>query len=231
VQKRCLPSDMKVERINHYKDLFLDHLQQHDLRGHEYMYEAQQIWQQQWDIEAIDLPSTYSKALTSSISGRLWGGSQNSAKESMEAMLNGSKEYMRSAFRDLLATEKDLGLRCDRFLFYCEEAIASVNVHKLDDHRHDRAVLSVYLAFTYPQLYTLYDHGLFANMMELLEARNIPTDIEIERYQKSMKAIHTIMAKDERWLPVIKEAIGEHYVDGSLLVMIDFARFVVSTDK
>jgi len=217
---------MKVERIQHYRDLFLDHLQQHDLRGHEYMYEAQNMWQSSWDIEAIDLPAVYSKALTSSISGRLWGGSQNSAKESMLAMLSTSKEYMRSAFRDLLSTEKDLGLRCDRFIFYCDEAIAAVKKDKMDDHRHDRSILSMYLAFEYPDTYTLYDHATFVTMMTALEARNIPTDIEIERYHKSMKAIHTVMAKDERWLPAMRKAVGQHYIDGSLLVMNDFARFV-----
>lgn len=222
---------MKVERIHHYKELFISHVQQHGLEDHLYMYEAQSSWQEHFDIEAIDLPTSYHNALQSTISGRLWGGSHNSAKESMLAMLDSSKEYMRSAFIDLFATEKDLSLRCDRFVFYCDEAIRSVTVPKMVDHRHDRTVMSMYLAFQYPEVYTLYEYDSFRKMMVQLESRNIPSDIEIERYHKSMKAIHTLLSKDERWFATLSKALGKYYIKGSLLAMVEFARYVSDTDK
>ncbi len=223
---------MKVDKIRHYKSLFVDHVREHGLWGHMYMYESQARWQSEWDIEALDLPSVFGKALTSTISGRLWGGSRNSAKESMLAMISSNKEFMRSAFRDLFSVEKDLGLRCDRFLFYCNQAINNVSDAKMIDHRHKRATMMLYLAFNFPDKYTLYKYGSFHKMMEKLESRNIPMDIELERYQKSMRAIYSVLSKDdEGWESMLATALGDHYLPGSLMVMNDFAMFVASQEE
>jgi len=220
---------MKVDKIKHYQSLFIDHVQRQGLREHLYQYEVQYNWQQHWDIESLELYSVYDNALTSSISGRLWGGSQNSAKESMLAMIKSQKEFVRSAFRDLFAHEKDLGLRCDRFLFYCDEAIKGVADKKMVDHRHDRRIMSLYLALESPSEYALFDYEYFHKMMVKLEARNIPTQYELSRYQKSMKAIHTVMSKDEKWTATMKAAVGENYTEGSLLIMQEYMQFVVES--
>ena len=217
---------MKVERIQHYRDLFVDHIQQNGLPEHLYRYEAQQVWQQAWDIEELDFPSMYDRSLQSSISGRLWGGSKNSAKESMLAMLRGNKEFIRSAFRDLLAVEKDLGLRCDRFLFYCDEAIKPVLSRDILEHKHDRQMMAVYLTLAYPAEYCLYHYDEFLGMMQLLEARNIPTNIELERYMKSMKAIYGILRKDDVFVAEIAKALGPYYAEDSILPINEFAKFV-----
>lgn len=222
---------MKLEKIKSYQKQFLDHIAKHGLRGREYMYEAQSNWQSHWDIESLDLTTVYDKSLTSTISGRLWSGSQNSAKESMIEMLSVQKEYVRSAFRDLFSVEKDLGLRCDRFMFYCDEAIKSVTKSNILEHKHDRSIMCLYLTFNFPDEYALYDYTVFRGMMERLESRNIPTEIELERYQKSMRAIHTVMSKNEDWQDLLRSAIGRYYIPGSLLVMNDFAHYVYWTSK
>ena len=219
---------MKVEKIKHYQALFLNHVTRKGLPENLHMYRSQQVWGREWDIESMTFHSMYDKSLTNDISGRIWGGSKNSAKESMLAMIEQNKEFMRSAFRDLFAVEKDLGLRCDRFMFYCDEAIRTVSDHKIIDHRHNRDMLCFYLAMEYPDLYTLVHYRPFVAMMEKLESRNIPSRLELERYQKSMRAIHTLVSKDESWTEVLKTAIGEDYKEGSLLVMVEFAQFVAS---
>lgn len=221
---------MKVDKINQYKEQFLDKVEEEGLYDHRYRYEVQKRWQSEWDIEAIDLTSMYDNVLKSKISGRLWGGSRSSAKESMLAMITGSKEFMRSAFRDLFSHEKDLGLRCDRFEFYCKEAINQVTDPKIIQHRHNRVLMNFYLAMENPAHYCLYDYKAFLGMMEKLESRNIPTEVELERYQKSMRAIHGILQKDDRWVSVIKEAVGEYFVENSILVTNEYAHFVARSE-
>lgn len=217
---------MKVERIQHYGALFVKHVQDHGMPDHLYRYEAQQVWQREWDIEELDFTSMYDRSLQSSISGRLWGGSKNSAKESMLAMLHGNKEFVRSAFRDLLAVEKDLGLRCDRFLFYCDEAIKGVLSRHILEHKHDRQLMAVYLTLAHPSHYCLYQYNAFHSMMQLLEARNIPTTIELERYMKSMKAIYGILRKVDSFEATISKALAPYYIEDSILPINEFAEFV-----
>jgi len=220
---------MKVDQIIRYKDLFLSRKKRPTPSDQLYKYESQYNWQTHWDIEAIDFLSSFDASLQSKLSGSLWGGSKNSGKETMSAMISSNKEFVRSAFRDLLSSDKDLGLRCDRFLFYCDEAFKSVKDHYFINHLHDRKLLSVYLTLGIPSQYCLFDYPVFVKMMTKLESRNIPAEFEIERYMKSMKAIHGILAKDEKWVDFVKNSAGEFYVDDTILAINEFAEFVANS--
>ena len=65
--------------------------------------------------------------------------------------------------------------------------------------------------------------------MVKLESRNIPSEVEIERYFKSMRAIYKVLTKDD---PLIEQVLAircaSHKIayQSNLLVMNDFAKFV-----
>ncbi len=221
---------MKIERIQYYRNAFLDHIENKGLFQHHYRYEAQQNWQKKWDIEELKFETIYDESLNSVLSGRIWGGSQFSAKKSMMEMILVQREFMRSAFRDLFTQGKDLGLRCDRFIFYCDEAISYVKTKEVFAHRHDRALLSAYLSFQYSSEFCLFDYPYFLGMMKKLEGRNIPREMEMQRYMKSMKAIHGILIKGDRWKMVVSAALLPYYKEDSIMIMNEFSEFVSHFD-
>ncbi len=164
-----------------------------------YKYECLQNYRAHWDLSELDLHRMYDLSYSSSISGRLWGGSTNSAKEYMLRFIEMDKEFVRSMFRDLFDEKKNIGLRINRFKFHCDELLRQLNLkdHKHQGHYHDDGAVLLYLAFEYPDLYCLHAYGPFSIMMNRMDTRDVPEDFEIERYLKLCKALYTILKKDE----------------------------------
>lgn len=223
---------MKVDRINHYKQLFLKHVLSLDSNPTAFHYECQATWQAFWDPYTEDLAKTYDRALHSKISNRLWGGQKDSPKSTMIELIQHNEVMMAAAFADLLDQNKDLGLRLDRFAFHCDEVFYSLmyNSNRLNTHHHaDRKYPLMYLCFTYPDQYGLWDYKTFYLMLQKLESRNIPHEVEVERYYKIQRAIYTVLSKDVGFISkVMGKLSGNQYKDKTLLLINDFQSFVAS---
>lgn len=217
---------MKVDKINAYKDVFKEHLKVTQTYNELYKYECLKNFQDHWDLGALDLKTMYDKSLTSNISARLWGGSQNSAKSVMLQFLEINKEFVRTMFRDLYNEDKDLGLRISRFKFHCSQMLEEVQQggSKLNHHFHNDEEVSVYLAFNAPEKYNLFNYGPFNVMMNRLEAKNIPQEFEIERYFKLCKGLYTMLSKDEELLAIHQEKRSEdiYFGDNTMLLVHDY---------
>lgn len=217
---------MKVDKINAYKDVFKEHLRITQSYNENYKYECLQNFQAHWDLSALDLATMYNNSLQSKVSGRLWGGSRNSAKEVMLLFLESDKEFVRSMFRDLYKEEKDLGMRINRFMFHCDQMLAQINGDKAKwtTHFHNEEVVALYLAFNDPEKYALFSYGPFSNMMRRLEVKSIPESYELDRYFKLCKGLYTLLKRDEELLEMHREqrAREGYYSEDTMIMIHDY---------
>lgn len=218
---------MKASIILEYKDRYVSKLRKLEELDNEYLFEIISNWQQHFDIEAIDLLSSFQQALESSISKHLWGGSKNSVKENLEILISADKELMRLAFRDLFSEGKDLGLRLDRFAYHLHEIFKSQqrkNPLLIDHGLQNRKLYSLLLTTQYPSQYCLFDYTNFQWMMQVLESRNIPSEVELERYFKSLRGIFKLITKDDAIATEYARLVPEKYLQQELplVVMNDF---------
>lgn len=220
---------MKVNLINLYKDKFKSYLSRQSDYDQVYKYENVSIYRKHWDLGAMDLKTMYDKSFTSQLSGRLWGGSVDSAKSMMLLFFDTNKEFVRAMFRDLYNESKELSGRVDRFTFHCDQMLEELSktTDKYDKHFHEGAKMPfLYLCFSDPAKYPLYDYNLFRNTLPLFETKSVPEHFEIDRQYKLCKAIYTIISKDENLVQLHQSLIPEDYgVEANMLLLDDFLRF------
>lgn len=217
---------MKVALINEYKEKLKMRLIKSYSLDEEYKYECLQNFKTNWDLSALQLEDVYDKSFSSTMSGNLWGGSKESAKDIMLRFIKHDREFMRSAFRDLFADYKDITLRINRFKLHCDEMLQQLQKKdkKLNHHYHDSKVISVYLTFHDPAEYNIFDFLEFKRMMMRLEAKNVPAEFEVERYFKVSKGLYKILSKDQELLDLHASKLKDEkfYKEESLLLVHDF---------
>lgn len=224
---------MKVERIQFYKQGFIQYLMDESSEIQMDKYHFIASWSEHWDLDALDLKSRFEKTFENPFSTNLWGGSNQSMKSEMLRMLDQDKEFIRLSFENLFQEGKDLGLRMDRFLHHLDEAYKEIKRKDLKaiHHEHNRSNSMLYLIGAFPTAYCLHDYATFKEMMIRLESRTIPMEIEIERYFKSMRAIYKILTKDDPTLEQVlamRCALYSIPYQSNLLVMNDFAHYVAN---
>lgn len=218
---------MKVNLINEYKDRFKNQIQKQGFVENAFYFDLIDNWKANWNIEGKDFSQIYDASLQSKVSGRLWGGSQNSAKSIMIMLIDQNEDFMRPCFRDLFNETLDLGLRLDRFGYHADQILRPMmgKNPKLSTHFHnDRSILCLYLALEYPDKYCLFDYPSFLKMMEKFESRNIPTKVEVERYYKSCRGIFKLITKDKDLVDLIKKHTNRE--DLELILMSIFMEYV-----
>jgi len=217
---------VKVDKINAYKDLFKNHLEITQNYNELYKYECLQNFVDNWDLGELDLKTTFDKSFSSTISGRLWGGSTNSAKEMMLKYIDMDKEFVRSMFRDLYNEDRDIGMRINRFKFHCDQLLEKLQEteKQWNDHFHTDQEVSLYLAFQFPQTYNLFNYGPFSIMMQRLELRKLPEEYETDRYFKLCKGLYTMLSKDEELLELhrSKRSDNIYYGEDTMLMVHDY---------
>ena len=218
---------MKVHLINKYKDEWKEVLSKIDHLENAFYFDVIDNWKAHWNAEQKDFAQVYEMSLQSDVSARLWGGNVNSPKTALLQLINTEEEFMRACFRDLFKEDLDLGLRLDRFGFHADQIlrpIQSKNPKIVSHFHHDRTILCLYLALEYPEQYCLFDYASFFSMMTKIESRNIPQDVEVERYYKSCRGIFKLIMKDEELVALLESLL--HREDLQLMVLSLFMEFV-----
>lgn len=215
---------MKVALIQAYAEVFKEHLRITQDYNELYKYESLNNFQRNWDLGELDLGKMYDKSLESSLSARLWGGSQDSAKSLMLEFIETDKEYVRSMFRDLFNEDKDLSMRINRFKFHCDELLAQLQTkgRKLSHHHHGDEEICLYLAFNAPETYPLFHYAPFQIMMTRLENKAVPQEWEVDRYYKLCNGLYTLLTKDEDLKMLHHGQVGQYYEEKSRLIVNDF---------
>jgi 5-methylcytosine-specific restriction protein B len=190
---------------------------------HLYKWESMRVWQEHWDLDRLDLAAMFDESLQNTQSRRLWVGSDYHPKSMMLEFIKLQREFVRSMFRDLLDENRGVDGRVDRFIFHCgellEEFRTSYPVRRENSHYHGSRTVSLYLAFAFPERYTLYESQPFRQMMLRLDSPNVPTVDDLERFFRVMRTIQGFLDKDEDIMRLHTERLDtdKHYLGRNLL--------------
>ena len=152
----------------------------------------------------------------------------------MLAFIDRQEDFVRSMFRDLFDEDKSLEGRTSRFVFYCDELLTEyktanpLSVENNHYHDDDFGMVSLYLAFRYPNRYTLYDPGGFRELLIKLGSQDIPPGNDIERFAKLMRTLFKFLNRDPELDKLHRNRLDAqwHYTGESLLLVYDFYQFV-----
>lgn len=218
------------EAIQRYRS-FLESNRQHDPY---WKWESQRHFQDNWDIDTKDFYSMFDRCLQNSQTRRQWSRENYAPKDMMLKFIHTSEDYVRFAFQDLFNEEKDIEGRVDRFVFYCDQLLKDYkdqHPHTIENsHYHDDnyEMISLYLAYRYPDRYTPYHFPYFKNMMQQLGSLDVPKINDVSRYFKVMRTIFNFLKKEEAVLQLHGKRLDErqHYTGETLLVAEDFCGWI-----
>lgn len=226
---------MNLQLLTGAIDFFKNYLRSNRRNNYLYLYESQKNWQNGWNIENIDLKSTYDQSLQNSETRRLWVGDNYRPKEMMLRFMPMQKEMMRDMFRDLFNEEKEVIGRMDRFIFHSDillEEFKNVNRSSIENrHFHDDnyRIISLYLAFEFPEQYAFYQYQDFPEFLKRIGSKDLPKVNDLNRFFKVMRTVYKFMEKDGEVLELHRKRLepGKHFDGKSLLLASEMCRVVV----
>jgi hypothetical protein len=223
------PMNLNVIR----KDLqeFKEYLRSPNALDAVFLYESQQIFQRNWDLEATDLPRMFKASFQNSSTRRLWKREGFRPLEAMDLFWELDPSYVVNSFRDLFREENAIDGRIGRFVFHADQMLAiyrnSQPASNFNSHYHDRDywMISLYLAFRYPAQYNLYQDAAFRAALQRFMAKPIPTAAaDAERYFKVSRTLYQLMLKTDGLVDAHLERLdrNQHYTGDSLLLVYEF---------
>lgn len=221
---------MRVEAIKEVARAFATALKSgRYILDYDIAYTSISSWQSSFRLQSDDLVAMFEKSLHNPDTARLWGGSTNSMKSSMLALLNYDSDATMLALIDLLNENKDLSLRLGRFDVYTQEIYHRMahNDKRAEPLRQGRYAAFLYLMHAYPDKYCLFQYDDFVTMLHQCGSTKIPTIHETERYAKICKTIFTLVIKEKDVIDTYMKAAQN--CDAVYLVLLnDVMRFCAS---
>lgn len=228
---------MQLKKLQEYISQYKRQLERQPDERNLYKWESLRIFQENWDIDAPDFAAMYNRSLQNSQTRRLWSRENFAPKEMLLKFIAMQPDFVRSMFRDLFNEEKEVENRVDRFVFYCDELLKEYKEQYPrsieNNHYHGNyGLISLYLAFQYPELYAPYDFHLFQQVLLKLSAKNIPPTHDVGRHFKVMRTIYQFLMKEEGLLEIHQQRLHptQHYQQPTLLLVDDFCHFLKGQD-
>jgi hypothetical protein len=215
---------MQLKKIQERFSNFKTWLESRDSENTLFIWDAQNHFRQHWNADVSDFAGMYDTSIDSHVSRRLWSRENYAPKAMMLEFARQEPEMVRLAFSTLFDESKDVEVRLDRFLFYCNELLKdykSKNYKPLFNrhfHDDDFAMISLYLAFRYPDRYAIYPHRAFVNLLRSLGSPDLPQAPDPARYFKVVRTLYQMMQKDEELMDLHQRRFSEGNGTGLLLV-------------
>ena len=195
-----------------------------------HLWESQENFQSHWLSTTTEWATMYDASLQNAQTRRLWKRENYEPKRMMLLFAREQPDFVKAMFNDLFNEEKSIDGRLQRFVFYCDELLdqyrgnhpATVeNNHFHDDQYH---MASVYLAFRYPDRYTIYDHQQFIKVLQILGVQDIPIAADFERFAKVTRTFQKFLHKDQSLLDLHNDRLNKYgYTNSeSMLITFDF---------
>lgn len=223
---------MNLQKIQDYIIEFKRHLKSQRREEVLYKWESLRNFQNNWNLAREDLKEMYNQSLQNTETVRLWKANQYFPKHSMMLFCDLQPDYVKFAFDDLFNEEKAIDGRMDRFVFYCDQLLEAYKEKyplKIENnHYHHYEMISLYLTFRYPELYTLYDFDIFKYTLINLGSRNIPKLNDVERFFKISRTLGKFLDKDEEVWNLHQKRLNpsKHFQGKSLLLVNEFCEVI-----
>ncbi len=91
-------------------------------------------------------------------------------------------------------------------------------------------MISLYLAFAYPESYAPYEFGGFQQALVYFGARDVPQENDPARCFKVLRTLMNFLEKDGGVLPAMQRHLHprKHFQGKTLLLAEDFCRFAIA---
>lgn len=197
-----------------------------------YKWEAVKLFQENFDVEAIDFYENLEKSLAKT-SNLLKSGNYFAHK----MLLDNTKktpEKVRECFKELYNEGLDIPRRVENFRKKFTE-ISSENypTEKLNHYQDHRAVV-VYLSLRYPERYFLYKFGMFKNFALKIGYEEVYKPVKgkiqnVTRFNELCEKIRYLITNDQELIFLHKERLNKDcYFDTNLNILTqDFIYAVV----
>lgn len=191
-------------------------------------WKSLEVFNYHWDIDASDFARMYDDSFAGDCF--LWHGEDFHPKTSMLYYCSQNADLVRSMFIDLYDEGRDIVGRIHRFMDQCDQlrTYHSKGITLRESHYHsDRRMVFVYLAFRYPDKYTLYEEQGFRKILELVNAKPVGSSLTLERYIKTSKTIDILMQRDTDLVDLLDQKLQKFNSnnEGTLFGLIDFYWF------
>ncbi len=216
---------MQLKKIQDFLEKYKKYLQTDRAYELLHWWEAQKNWQENWDLETENLAETFDKSLQNSETKRLWKREAYHPKQVMLDLIALQPDFAMQMFKDLFRESKEPLGRVDRFMFYSDQMLADFkkqNPNSIENnHYQDYGIISLYLAFEYPNLYGFYDYKKFHNCLQQLGAANITENEDIARFFKTSRTLFNFMKKDPEIFALHQVRLDgtKHYMGESMLMV------------
>lgn len=187
-----------------------------------YKWEALNNFQVNWNIEADDFKQMFTASFHSIYSGNLWANPHWFPKAVMLRFIEYDKERVRIMFRDLYNEAEGIDKRIDHFVYHCDKILEEIyaNDKSMKNHFHEgQRIVSLYLAFRFPEKYAIYKYTEFRRFMEIVRANDIPGTGEYERYFRVVRTLYNILSKDEELMKHHKIILTDECYKGETLML------------
>jgi 5-methylcytosine-specific restriction protein B len=164
----------------------------------------------------------YDKSFSHKSSSNLWANPHWFPKGVMMHFIDHDKEQVRSMFKGLFNEEELVDKRIERFVFQCDKLRDEIFEYdkKMISHFHDgQRIVSLYLAFRFPDKYAIYKFTEFKTFMEIVKATNIPQTGEYERFFKIVRIIYSYLMKDTDLIKMHDYLLTEDCYKGETLML------------
>jgi 5-methylcytosine-specific restriction enzyme B len=187
-----------------------------------YKWEAMKNFHDNWNIESHDFQNMFDKSFHSDYTDNLWANPHWFPKAVMLDFIKYDKERIREMFRGLYNEGENVDKRIERFVFHCDkvrEEIYSFD-KRMKNHFHDgQRMVSLYLAFRFPEKYAIYKYTEFKTFMEKVRAKDIPKTGEHERFFKVVRTLYSILIKDDELMKIHKAILRDDCYKGETLML------------
>jgi len=187
-----------------------------------YKWEALKSFQDNWDPDSNDFKSMYDRSLHSKHSGNLWANPHWFPKAVMLKFIEHDENRVRQMFLDLFDEGGHINGRIERFVFNCDELIRTIYEFDkaMKNHFHDgQRMVSLYLAFRFPDRYAIYKFTEFKTFMEIVKAKDIPGTGEHERFFKVVKTLYGILTRDPDLVQLHRRTLTDECYKGETLML------------
>ncbi len=198
-----------------------------------YKWEALQHFQANWNLQDADPVAMFDRSFQNSETRRLWQTENWYPKKMMLKFWTMEPIMVRMMFDALLNETRDVETRIGQFLFGCDELlhdykrkhVASIE----NNHYHgDYQMISLYLAFAYPDHYAPYEFGSFQKALSQLGARDVPQENDPARCFKVLRTLMTFLEKEAGMTAAMQRHLHprRHFQGKTLLLAEDFCQYV-----
>ena len=194
------------------------------------LWQAGLRFESKWSFETSEFADMFDASISDELISSLFPTTQKPIKAVIKRMAEKRPVALRQMFLDLLYDRVDLRSRCEHFSMECDAHLKHLT-HEVGNpfnhHFHDRyEVLSMYLSLRFPDKYIFYDHGQLVNFLRRVEARNIPHNDDIEKYNLLHRTIHTLAIKDNKLMDSVESAVeATGFSKPNLFLAFDIIRF------